>query len=380
MNKDIKFYKCKVLENNIVNNRLALVDDKQDLFNLYNNIISIREYKPKYKDPINYFTLPFFKNLYQLIINNFEIINALKITAHCFIEERKLIVNFIINKLQTGYTLSDSLSIFSEFFDNIVIEIIKISEKTANINQSIKNIINYLGSKNNMKSKIAKAIRYPVTVLVLVNSIILIWLVLIIPQFENIFSELNIEFSLLTKCIVKCSNFLIEYPIIICCILICILIYIKLNIKFIINKLLCLPIIKEITSSLNKMQFLNSLSLMLQSNINLIEALDCLNKLDNFKQYSSIVNFIRNGKTFTSAIIISNKFENYEVSIISVGEKSGQIWISLQSIVNILQIKINDKLDKIISNLPVILMIIAGMLLIILVYATFTPLYTGFNY
>ena len=85
-------------------------------------------------------------------------------------------------------------------------------------------------------------------------------------------------------------------------------------------------------------------------------------------------------KTLTASIIISQKFEDYEISIVSVGEKSGQIWISFQSIANILNIKINDKLDKIISTLPTILMIIAGLLLIILVYSTFNPLYTGFSY
>ena len=50
-----------------------------------------------------------------------------------------------------------------------------------------------------------------------------------------------------------------------------------------------------------------------------------------------------------------------------------------KSIVKILSIRINNKLDKIISTLPTMLMIIAGILLIILVYSTFNPLYTGFN-
>ena len=377
---NLKFYKCKVLENNIIKNEMALVENKQDLFNLYKNIISIKEYKPKYKNPINYFTLPFFKNIYQLVNNNFDIINSLKITAYCFIDERKLIINFILNKLKIGYTLSESLDIFDEFFNEIVIEIVKISEKTANLSQSIMNIINYLESRNNMQSKIKKTIRYPVTILILVNITILFWLLLIIPQFKNIFIDLNIKLPLLTKCIVKFSSFLIKYPIIFIVIFICISLYIKLNFNNIKNKLLKFPIIKDINTNINKIQFFKSLSLMLQANIDLIESLDCLNKVENFKKYSNIVNFIRNGKTLTASVIISQKFEPYEISIISVGEKSGQIWISLQSIVNILQIKVNDKLDKIIAILPTILMIFAGLLLITLVYSTFTPLYTGFNY
>lgn len=383
MNNSLKFYKCKILENNNIKKEIALVEDKKDLFNLYKNIISFKEYKPKYKDPINYFTLPFFKNIYQLVVNKFDIISALNITANCFIDERKLIVNFILNKLKIGYTLSESLAnsfLFNKYFDNIVIEIVRISEKTANLSQSITNIINYLESKNNTKEKIKKTIRYPVIIIILVNIIILFWLILIIPQFQSIFNDLNIELPLLTKCIIKCSFILINYPIIISIIFISILVYIKLNIHIITNKILNFPIIKDINNSINKMQFFNALSLMLQANINLIEALDCLNEVENFKQYSNIVNFIRNGKTLTTAIILSQKFENYETSIISVGEKSGQIWISFQSIANILNIKINDKLDKIISTLPTILMIIAGLLLITLVYSTFNPLYTGFNY
>lgn len=380
MGSSIKFYKCKIFENNSIKSKIALVENEKDLLSLYENIISFKEYKPKYKDTINYFTLPFFKNIYQLVVNNFDIINSLKITSNCFGDERKLIVDFIINKLKLGYTLSESLTIFNKYFDSIVIEMVRISEKTANLSQSIINIINYLESKNNMKEKIKKTIRYPITILVLVNAIMFIWLILVIPQFQSIFNDLNIELPLLTKCIIKCSNILINYPIIISIIFMGILFYIKLNINIVKNKLLKLPIIKDINNSINKMQFFNSLSLMLQANINLIEALDCLNKVENFKQYSSIVSLIRSGKTLTTSIIISQKFEDYEVSIISIGEKSGQIWISFQSIVNILNMKINNKLDKIVSILPTILMVIAGLLLITLVYSTFNPLYNGFNY
>lgn len=376
----MKFYKCKIFENNNIKNEIVLVENKTDIFNIYNNIINIKPYKLKHKNYVNYFTLPFFNNLYQLVVNNFDIINALQMTAHCFTDERKLIVDFIINKLKLGCTLSESLNIFNEYFDNIVIEMIKISEKTANINQSILNIIEYLESKNNIKNKIKKTIRYPITILILVNVIIIIWLVLIIPQFESIFDDLNIELPLLTKCIITCSNILINYPIIISIILVSIICYFKLNIHVINNKLLRLPIINEINNNINKMQFFNALSLMLHAKINLIEALDCLNKVEIFNKYASIVNFIKNGKTITTATILSQKFEEYEISIISVGEKSGQIWISFKSIVNILNIKINNKLDKIISTLPTILMIIAGFLLIVLVYSTFNPLYEGFKY
>ena len=210
----MKFYKCKIFENNNIKNEIVLVENKTDIFNIYNNIINIKPYKLKHKNYVNYFTLPFFNNLYQLVVNNFDIINALQMTAHCFTDERKLIVDFIINKLKLGCTLSESLNIFNEYFDNIVIEMIKISEKTANINQSILNIIEYLESKNNIKNKIKKTIRYPITILILVNVIIIIWLVLIIPQFESIFDDLNIELPLLTKCIITCSNILINYPII----------------------------------------------------------------------------------------------------------------------------------------------------------------------
>lgn len=380
MNNSLKFYKCKILENNNVKNKIALVENKKDLFSLYENIISFKEYKPKHKNPINYFTLPFFKNIHQLVVSNFDIINSLKITSSCFSDERKLIVNFVLNKLKTGYTLSESLIVFNKYFDNIVIEMVRISEKTANLNQSIINIINYLESKNNIEEKIKKTIRYPITILILVNTIILVWLILIIPQFQSIFNDLNIELPLITKCIVGCSNILIHYPIIVSIIFIGILIYIKLNIDVIKNKLLKFPIVKDINNNINKMQFFDSLSLMLQSHINLIEALDCLNKVENFKQYSSIVSLIRSGKTLTTSIIISQKFEEYEVSIISIGEKSGQIWVSFHAIVNILNTKINNKLDKIVSTLPTILMLIAGLLLITLVYSTFNPLYNGFNY
>ena len=377
----MQLYKCKCINKQYqIQNILIIAKSENELLQINKNIISYKKYKSKLTNPTKNFTLPFFKNLYQLLSNQYELIEALKISLNFFEDERNLIINYIIANIRQGYSFSKTLGLFNQYFDSIVIETIRISEKTAELTHALRNIINYLESQLNIKSRINNTIRYPILVLTLILCIVNIWLIWIIPQFSGIFTDLNIQAPLVTKCILTCSSIIINYKYIILLLVIISTVYCIVFLDKIKGTILKLPIINNIVKNIHKMKFFESLSIMLKSKLNLVDSLECLNTIPEFQKYANIVQFIKSGKTLYEASSLNQQFSNYELAIILTGEQSGQPWIVFQSISNILQFKLNEQFNRIASMLPSILMSIAGVILILLAYSTFAPLYSVFPY
>lgn len=364
-------------DNNSIEHELVILNSLNDIYKQHNNIISIKSKNLKIKSPIATFSLPFFKHLYQLVINKYTLLDALKIVQNCFSDTKAVIVKFFINQIMQGHALSECLGLFPEYFDQIIIEIIKTAEQSGNLSKSLKNIIQYLNSQLEISNKIKEAIKYPITVLVIVNIILFFWLIVIVPHFKTIFDDLNIQTSFLTNFIIFLSDGLINYNIIVLFILglmIVLLFLFKHKIKSIIFKI---PLIKYISTNIIKLKFSESMALMIEEKIDIIDALTCICSIEKFQIYEKIIEFINMGKTLTASLLLTKQFSSYEASIIKIGEKSNTLHTAFNSIKDILSLKISDKFNKIIALLPIILICFVGLLIVILAYATFAPLYSN---
>ena len=119
------------------------------------------------------------------------------------------------------------------------------------------------------------------------------------------------------------------------------------------------------------------MELMLSNKINLIDALGCIS--NTIPQITLVIDLIKSGKTFSEALKKAKILNEYELSIISSGERSGELWVAFKSISETSRQNIENMSQRIVAIVPSIVMIGIGLLLIILIYALFIPLYSNLN-
>lgn len=378
------FYLCKALnKNGNVVGKKIFANDNSDLFEILRSsglvLISKSQCRSSIHKPISEFTLPFFKNLAQLIRNKLNLIESLKIVKTLFKnDEAQLIVETITEQVRSGMSLSMALSEFDRYFDKLSIKSIEISEKTARLADSIEKIVSHLESAEAMRNKIKESIRYPVILLAFILFVFFFWVLVLVPKFAELFYEIDIQPPLISRVIIKFSRGILNHIYIIS-IIVCTLIFIGFRYFSLIKQsILKMPIVNKIHRDVLAFNFFTAMELMLHDKVNLIEALECMK--DIFPQIPAVIESIKIGNSLTSALKQFGIINDYELSIIKAGEQSADLWPAFKSVATISKQGIESTSSRIIAVMQPVAITFMGVILMMIVYALITPLYSNLDF
>ena len=358
---------------------VAYAKGKADLFSNFqksnNFVLSLKRIKESEKSPIKSFTLLFFKNLRLFIKNKIDLFEALKISLFLFkAPEKKAIIQYIIDSIENGTSFSKSLSLFPRYFDGVVIKSMEVAESTATLDQTILSVITYLQEKQTTREEIKNAMIYPIILFCVMFSILTFWMVYIVPNFVDLFSDVGIELPLSTRIVVAFRYFILNYGWIMVLLLILLFKTKFINIRRIFYRL---PILSKYSRDLKVLNFSLSMKIMLQNKIDLLSALKCCESPE--LNIDIVVNKIKKGTNFFLSLVSLNIFHEYEIAIIRAGEKSGTLQQSFEILSDILQQIVKSRTTKLINMIQPIMILVIGILLIIVIYAVFIPLYSNLN-
>ncbi|MDR3224101.1 MAG: type II secretion system F family protein [Holosporales bacterium] len=382
-------FKFKALnKDGIVVNGIQAELNENDLKKTLKNkgllFISATSSKTSIKKPIEDFTIPFLTHLRQLIGNSLDLPTALDIVSQIFMDhEAKTIVLSILSSIKDGCTLSISLSKFDLFFDKLSVKTIEIAEKTSGLPEALQKIIEYLLNKVEITKKIKNAVRYPIILFFCVFCVMLFWLIVIVPKFADLFAELDVSLPLLTKIVIALSSFLSQYFLYITIFLFTLIVWLSRSIsnKSIREKLLRkIPIAATMSREIFAMNFFTAMEMLLKEKVHLIEGLECVASVENSDAIMAISESIKNGNNLSDSMGKSGLFSNYEVSIISTGEASGDLWPTFKVGADMLRLKLKDKSKKIISMIQPITIAFIGILLVLIAYSVIVPMYSNLDF
>ena len=370
----VQLYVCKVLKKDgEITEKKIFADEDLDFYELFKKsdllFISRSIKKPSIRHPIADFTLPFFKNLAQLVKNKLNLMDALEIVKNLFKDEEcRLIIAAIIQQIRGGTNLSFALSKFERYFDKLSMKTIEVSEKTAELSVSLEKIVRHLNENLKLKNKLKDSLRYPLILIIFISFTFLFWIFVLVPKFAEFFHEINIQPPLMSRIVINLSRFITNNTWSITVVLLCSF--------FITNKYFQLgsklkqklPIFNKINHEIQIYNFFTAMEL---------EALECVS--GTISQIAVVIDSIKSGKTFSEALQTTKILNEYELSIINAGEHSGDLCSAFKSIAETSKQNIENVSRKMVEVIPSIAMIFIGVLLIILVYALLIPLYSNLN-
>ena len=380
----MKLYSCKLLnKKGYVEYHKIFADSIDDLTQKIKDIgletISISHKTVVLKNVTKNFAIPFFKNLQPLIENKINLIESLKITKKLFKDEEVIaIIQAILQNLANGMSFSSSLKTFNQFFDNWCIKTIEISEQTADLPTSLTQIVNHMEEHEIFVSRIKNSMKYPIMLVIFISIVFLFWFFFLVPQFANLFHEINVTPPLISRCIIACSNFAIKnLYILLSTLSIAYFGIFHIYLKKYRNFRLKDCVFKSIKITVQKYNFFNVMATLLQNKVNLIEALECC--LDITPKISKILNDIKSGSSLQKALRKYSFLNEFELSIISTGEISGNLSFAFKTLSDLSKTKAETAIRKITTNIQPTVIIILGVILIIFVIAMIIPLYSNIS-
>jgi type IV pilus assembly protein PilC len=329
-----------------------------------------------------------FSRQFSLMLNsNVPIVESLTtIAAQTKNPELKEIISDLAEEVEAGSSLSKALMKYPKVFSQFYVAMIKAGEASGKLSQTLNFLANHLEREYNVRGKIRGAMTYPVLVIVVFFVIFGIMIFSILPSFENILKEREVEVPFITKVILSFSKILREKFFIIALVLGAIIILIFYYLKteegkrFFDKISLKIPFFGEISKQSILSRFAQNLSTLTSAGLTLTEALEIVEEIVGNAEYKNAVSKIKEGvkkgETISSiTTLYPELFPPLFTQLVLVGEKTGTLTNALSAISNFYQSETEKAIENFLRILEPLLIIILGVLVGGLMLSVLLPLY-----
>lgn len=329
----------------------------------------------------------FARNLAVMIKSGLTIVDALRITRNSAQGKFKNSIEGVLKSVESGNSLSSSLARYPKIFSGMFVSATYAGESSGTLEKNLDNLAEHLEKKKELTSKIKGAMLYPIVVLIAAFILGLAMAFLVLPKIIPLFEGLKTDLPLTTRILIKSSHFIDAHGLALFLGIVIFVVFMSWLLKqkfvFPITHWLWLrtPIVKRIIINSNLATFNRTLGLMLKSGLNINEALSVLNDTFNNYYYKKII--YKANESVSRGIKLSNHLAQYEklfpkmvVSMIKVGEESGNLEETLYYLANYYEVEVDNATKSLSTAIEPILLIFIGLFVGFLALSIITPIYS----
>ena len=296
------------------------------------------------------------------------------------------LVTRIADEVKAGDPLSQALRAHPKYFDDLYCDLVESGEQSGALDRIFERVAIYKEKAEALKSKIKKALFYPIAVLTVAFLVTAILLIFVVPQFESVFAGLGAELPAFTQLIVNISEFMQAYWwLVFGGIGGFIFIFKRIhqsnkNVRDNTDKaILKLPIIGEILNKAAVARYARTLSTTFAAGVPLVDALDSAAGASGNAVYRDAILDIKNevssGNQMNFAMKNTGVFPEMVIQMVSIGEESGALDDMLAKVASIYEQEVDDAVDGLSSLLEPFIMVILGVLVGGLIVGMYLPIF-----
>ncbi len=112
--------------------------------------------------------------------------------------------------VEAGNTLAAAMGEHPLYFDDLFVNLVDAGEQSGALETLLDKVATYKEKTEALKSKIKKALTYPISVLVVALVVSVILLVFVVPTFADMFASFGCDLPAFTQWVVGLSDFMLE--------------------------------------------------------------------------------------------------------------------------------------------------------------------------
>ena len=328
----------------------------------------------------------FSRELATLLSSGVTLIKSLDILCKQ-VESRTLLhaVEQIKKDIEGGYTFQNALRKHNKIFSDFWIHLVETGEASGHLPSSLDQLAGYMEESENLKKKITSAMVYPIILLTVATGAIAIFLLKIIPIFEEIFKGFNVDLPVLTQMVINVSNIARKYFLVVIGSLVALIFvgkkYVSTekgrwqfdDLKF------KLPLIGPLSREISTERFASCLSTLIKSGVPILHALEMSEKIASNKvmekELRDVRIAVRDGKGMAQTMQQGAMFPPLVTQMISVGEEIGELGKMLDRISSFYKERVNTFVTRLTAMFEPIILVFMGIVVGVLVVAMFMPIF-----
>ena len=292
--------------------------------------------------------------------------------------------------VEEGSTLAGAMARHPKVFDQLYSNMVEAGETGGILDIILQRLSTFIEKIVKLKRDVISAMIYPVAVILLAIVAVAIIMVVVIPQFQNIFLGLlgpGEQLPLPTRIVVGISNFLAGWGGLV--ILVSIIagavatrFYYKTpgGRKLIDRILLKIPIIGPIFRKIAVARFSRTLSTLLSSGVPILQSLDITARTaGNVIIEEAIIKVrtgVERGESFVEPLKATEVFPHMVAQMVGIGEQTGALDSMLGKIADFYEQEVDAAISNLLTLLEPALIAFLGVTIGSIVIAMYLPLFT----
>jgi type IV pilus assembly protein PilC len=329
----------------------------------------------------------FTRQLATLLQAGLPLLRALEVMTR---QERNLrfkaCLEQIADQVKSGNSFSDGLLQYPKIFDRLYVNMIRAGEAGGVLDVVLSRLAGFMEKAQKTKKKVKSAMVYPIVVVGVAVSIVVLLMVVVVPKFQDIFNDMlgGAALPAPTQLVIGISNFLqanvlISIGLVVACFFAFkFLLRTKLGSKgfnwFAINA----PKVGDLVSKVNIARITRTFGTLLSSGVPILQSITITQDITGNVFYSNalkrIHDCVRDGESLSAPMGREKVFPDMVTSMVDVGEETGELSEMLNRIADNYDEDVDNAVAGITSIIEPIMIVFLAVVVGFIVIALFLPI------
>ena len=299
-------------------------------------------------------------------------------------------INSLADSVQGGSTFSESLAQHPRLFNKLFVNMVKAGELGGVLEVVLTRLAEYSEKAHKLKNKIVSAMVYPVIVMFIALGIMSFLMLVIVPKFEVMFTDMGVKLPLISQVVFGFSKFFLAAPYVLPNAAWTLLLAIAMAILFnmwgktkggrehIDAFKLRLPIFGDIQRKSAVSRFSRTLGTLVTSGVPILQALnitrDTAGNVIIANAIDKVHEAVKEGESIVTPLNASKVFPAMVISMVDVGEETGQLPEMLLKVADVYDDEVDNAVTALTSILEPVMIVVLALVVGAVVFALFLPL------
>lgn len=299
-------------------------------------------------------------------------------------EKAKHLLERVRDVVRGGATLSDALEAERGTFSRLYVNMVRAGEAGGSLEDTLRRLADYLERSRALKASVVNALIYPAFLVGMVLVSLFVLLVVVVPQFEQMFLDMDVELPLLTRVVVGVGSTLQSFWWLMLAIVVFGVSFVRKKLADPVSRLgidermLRTRIVGDLVRKLETARLSRTLGTLLKNGVPLLGALTIARNVMNNAALADAVGKaseeVKTGSGLGFALTQSKQFPKLALQMVSVGEESGELDNMLLKVADTFDVEVRNSLERMLAALVPATTVLMTFVVAIIMMAIILPI------
>ena len=332
----------------------------------------------------------FCRQFVSMINAGVTIIDALRMLADQ--TENKRMANALKQvqvDIEKGESMAEAMVKHDKVFPDIMVSMTAAGEASGKLNTAFERMAEQFEKNARIQAMIKKAMIYPMILCVVAVAVIAVFLIKVIPSYQDMFKQIGSELPGITRAVVAASDFVVNNILLLIVVIAVVVVGIKMfagtpgGRDFFGKLSIKVPVLGKMNVKTACSTFARTLSTLLYSGVSMIDALEIVSRVMSNELYKKVLivakEEVAKGVPLSEPIANSGLFPPMVSHMTKIGEETGEVEDMLTRLADYYDEEVEQATQNLTAAMePLIILVLAGIVGI-LIGAIMAPMVQMYN-